>query len=428
MSKASKSVSSIRGFNDILPAQAAAWQHVEAAAQRVFEAYGYSEIRLPIVEATPLFARSIGEITDIVEKEMYTFPDRNDESLTLRPEGTAGCVRAAIEHGLLHNQTQKLWYRGPMFRYERPQKGRYRQFHQFGVEAFGLPGPDIDAEVIFVSAALWRELGLENLQLELNTLGSNESRDRYRAALVAYFSKYENELDDDGRRRLQSNPLRLLDSKHDGTRKLLPAAPKFAEYIDDESRAHFDGLCELLAAAGLAVTLNPLLVRGLDYYNRTVFEWTTDQLGAQAAVCSGGRYDGLVELLGGKPMPAIGWGLGIERLIALLEAEGRLPDAPAPHAYFVLAGPSAEKRGLLLAEQWRAKVPGLRLQANLGGGGLKAQFRRADKSGAAVALVLGDDELAAGEITVKFLREAREQERCAIADVSGLLARLIGKH
>ncbi|HEX7047584.1 MAG TPA: histidine--tRNA ligase [Gammaproteobacteria bacterium] len=421
----SKAIRSIRGFNDILPAQAAAWQHVEAAAQRVFDAYGYSEIRLPIVEATPLFARSIGEVTDIVEKEMYSFSDRNDESLTLRPEGTAGCVRAAIENGLLHNQTQKLWYRGPMFRYERPQKGRYRQFHQFGVEAFGLPGPDIDAEVIFVSAALWRELGVENLQLELNTLGSNESRDRYRAALVDYFSKYKNELDDDGRRRLQSNPLRLLDSKHDGTRKLLPAAPKFAEYLDDESRAHFDALCDLLSNAGLAVTLNPLLVRGLDYYNRTVFEWTTDQLGAQAAVCSGGRYDGLVELLGGKPVPAIGWGLGIERLIALLEAQGQLPGERTPHAYFVLAGAAAEERGLLLAEQWRAKVPGLRMQANLGGGGIKAQFRRADKSGAAVALVLGEDELAANEITVKFLREEREQQRCAIADIGGLLAQLV---
>lgn len=421
----SKAIRSIRGFNDILPAQAAAWQHVEAAAIRVFDAYGYSEIRLPIVEATPLFARSIGEVTDIVEKEMYSFSDRNDESLTLRPEGTAGCVRAAIENGLLHNQTQKLWYRGPMFRYERPQKGRYRQFHQFGVEAFGLPGPDIDAEVIFVSAALWRELGVENLQLELNTLGSNESRERYRAALVDYFSKYESELDDDGRRRLQSNPLRLLDSKHDGTRKLLPAAPKFAEYLDDESRAHFDALCNLLTSAGLAVTLNPLLVRGLDYYNRTVFEWTTDQLGAQAAVCSGGRYDGLVELLGGKSVPAIGWGLGIERLIALLEAQGQLPGERTPHTYLVLAGAPAEERGLLLAEQWRAKVPGLRLQANLGGGGIKAQFKRADKSGAAVALVLGDDELAANEITVKFLREEREQQRCAIVDIDGLLAQLV---
>ena len=380
MSKASKSVSSIRGFNDILPAEAAAWQQVEAAALRVFESYGYSEIRLPIVEATPLFARSIGEVTDIVEKEMYTFPDRNGESLALRPEGTAGCVRAAIEHGMLHNQVQKLWYRGPMFRYERPQKGRYRQFHQFGVEAFGLAGPDVDAEVIFVSAALWRELGVENLQLELNSLGSGESRDRYRAALVEYFSKYENELDADGRRRLASNPLRLLDSKHDGTRRLLPAAPKFAEYIDDESRAHFDTLCDLLTGAGIAITLNPLLVRGLDYYNRTVFEWTTDQLGAQAAVCSGGRYDGLVEMLGGKPAPAVGWGLGIERLVALLEAQDRLPGERPPHAYLVLAGAAAETRGLLLAEQWRAKVPGLRLQANLGGGSLKSQFKRADRS------------------------------------------------
>ncbi len=420
----SNTIQSIRGFNDILPAQTATWQRVEAAAMRVFDAYGYAEIRLPIVEPTPLFARSIGEVTDIVEKEMYSFADRNGDSLTLRPEGTAGCVRAAIEHGLLHNQTQKLWYRGPMFRYERPQKGRYRQFHQFGVEAFGLAGPDVDAEVIFVSAALWRELGVEGLQLELNSLGSAESRLRYRAALVEYFSRYANDLDDDGRRRLENNPLRLLDSKHDGTRRLLPDAPKFAEYLDDESRAHFESLCALLRDAGLAVTLNPLLVRGLDYYNRTVFEWTTDRLGAQAAVCSGGRYDGLVELLGGRPTPAIGWGLGIERLIALLEAQDSLPEVSAAHAYLVLAGAEAARRGLLLAEEWRAKVPGLRLSTNLGGGGIKAQFRRADKSGAAVALILGDEELAADAIGVKYLREDREQQRLPLTDIGGLLARL----
>lgn len=418
-------IQSIRGFNDVLPEQTSAWQQLEAAARRVFDAYGYSEIRLPIVESTALFARSIGEVTDIVEKEMYTFEDRNGDSMTLRPEGTAGCVRAAIEHGMLHNQTQKLWYAGPMFRYERPQKGRYRQFHQFGVEAFGLAGPDVDAEVIFLSAALWRELGVEGLQLELNSLGSNEARQQYRAALVEYFSRYENELDDDGCRRLQSNPLRLLDSKHEGTRKLLPDAPKFAEYLDDESKQHFDALCELLSAAGLAITLNPLLVRGLDYYNRTVFEWTTDQLGAQAAVCSGGRYDGLVETLGGKPVPAIGWGLGIERLIALLEAQGKLPAVAQPHAYLLLAGDAATQRGLLLAEQWRAKVPGLRLHANLGGGSMKAQFKRADRSGAALALVLGDEELAANEITIKFLREEREQERVSVTAVEQLLARQV---
>ncbi|HEX7031318.1 MAG TPA: histidine--tRNA ligase [Gammaproteobacteria bacterium] len=420
----SKTIQSIRGFNDILPDEAGAWQHVERVAREVFAAYGYDEIRLPILEATSLFARSIGEVTDIVEKEMYTFEDRNGDSLTLRPEGTAGCVRAAIEHGMLHNQTQKLWYAGPMFRHERPQKGRYRQFHQFGVEAFGLAGPDIDAEVILVSAALWRELGLEGLALELNSLGSAETRARYRAALVEYFSRYRDELDDDGRRRLESNPLRLLDSKHAGTRKLLPDAPKLADCLDDESRAHFDGLQALLADAGIAVTLNPLLVRGLDYYNRTVFEWTTDKLGAQAAVCSGGRYDGLVELLGGKPVPAIGWGLGIERLVALLETENLLPGARAPHAYLVLGGEAAARRGMLLAEQWRAKVRGLKLQQNLGGGSLKAQFKRADRSGAAVALVLGDDELAAGEVTVKYLRDAREQQRIRMEDADALLGEL----
>ncbi|MBW3566469.1 MAG: histidine--tRNA ligase [Proteobacteria bacterium] len=424
----SRTIQSIRGFNDILPEQAATWQQVEAAARRVFEAYGYAEIRVPIVESTALFARSIGEVTDIVEKEMYTFEDRNGESLTLRPEGTAGCVRAAMEHGLLHNQVQKLWYSGPMFRYERPQKGRYRQFHQFGVEAFGLAGPDVDAEVILLSAALWRELGVENLQLELNSLGSNEARHQYREALVAYFSRFIQDLDDDGRRRLQSNPLRLLDSKHDGTRRLLPEAPKFAEYLDDESRHHFDSLCELLTSAGLSITLNPLLVRGLDYYNRTVFEWTTDQLGAQAAVCSGGRYDGLVETLGGKPVPAIGWGLGIERLVALLEAQDRLPEAPQPHAYLVLAGAAAEQRGLLLAEQWRAKVPGLRLQTNLGGGSLKSQFKRADRSGARLALVAGDDELAAGEISIKYLREERDQERIPLNDMERFLAEQTKTH
>jgi len=421
----SRTIQSIRGFNDILPEQSSAWQQVEAAARRVFDAYGYSEIRLPVVESTSLFARSIGEVTDIVEKEMYSFEDRNGESLTLRPEGTAGCVRAAMEHGMLHNQTQKLWYAGPMFRYERPQKGRYRQFHQFGVEAFGLSGPDVDAEVIFVSAALWRELGVEGLQLELNSLGSNEARQQYRQALVTYFSRYEQDLDEDGRRRLQTNPLRLLDSKHEGTRKLLSEAPKLADHLDEESRRHFDILCELLTSAGLPVTLNPLLVRGLDYYNRTVFEWTTDQLGAQAAVCSGGRYDGLVETLGGKAIPAIGWGLGIERLIALLEAQGRLPEPLQPHAYLVLTGEAAEQRGLLLAEQWRAKVPGLRLLANLGGGSMKSQFKRADRSGARLALVAGDDELAKGEISIKFLREERDQECVPIAAVEQLLARQV---
>ena len=424
----SKTIQSIRGFNDILPGQSVAWQHVEARARDVFNAYGYSEIRLPIMESTPLFARSIGEVTDIVEKEMYSFEDRNGESLTLRPEGTAGCVRAAIEHGMLHNQTQKLWYAGPMFRHERPQKGRYRQFHQFGVEAFGLPGPDVDAEVIFVSAALWRALGLDGLSLQLNSLGSTQTRARYRDALVDYFSRYLDELDEDGRRRLQTNPLRLLDSKHEGTRRLLPDAPKLAEYLDDESRAHFDALQELVTQAGIPVTLNPFLVRGLDYYNRTVFEWTTDKLGAQSAVCSGGRYDGLVEMLGGKPVPAIGWGLGIERLIALLEAENLLPDAAAPHAYLVLAGDAAALRGMLLAEQWRAKVPGLRLQQNLGGGSVKAQFKRADRSGAELALVLGEEELAAGEVTVKYLRDAREQQRIRIEDAGALLGELVERN
>lgn len=423
----SKTIQSIRGFNDVLPDATSAWQQLEAVAARVFAAYGYSEIRLPIVEATALFARSIGEVTDIVEKEMYTFDDRNGDSMTLRPEGTAGCVRAAIEHGMLHNQTQKLWYAGPMFRYERPQKGRYRQFHQFGIEVFGLEGPDVDAEVIFVSAALWRALGLKDLKLEINSLGSNEARQQYRQLLVEYFSRYESDLDDDGRRRLKSNPLRLLDSKHEGTRKLLDDAPRLADHLDDASRRHFDALWELLESAGIQPVRNPLLVRGLDYYNRTVFEWTTDQLGAQSAVCSGGRYDGLVEVLGGKPTPAIGWGLGIERMIALLERQGLMPESKVPHAYLVTAGEAAQRQGLLLAEQWRDKVRGLRVQVNLGGGGLKAQFKRADRSGAAVALVLGEDELNADEITVKYLRGQGEQRRIPLASLDRLWRDLLEK-
>ncbi|MDX1443144.1 MAG: histidine--tRNA ligase [Gammaproteobacteria bacterium] len=421
----SKKIQSIRGFNDILPEQAAVWQQVEAAARRSFAAYGYEEIRLPIIEQTSLFARSIGEVTDIVEKEMYTFEDRNGDSLTLRPEGTAGCVRAAIEQGMLHNQVQKLWYAGPMFRYERPQKGRYRQFHQFGVEAFGLEGPDVDAEVILLAARFWKELGLDGLTLELNSLGSNEARDRYRAALVDYFSGYESDLDDDGRRRLKTNPLRLLDSKHEGTRKLLADAPTLPDYLDDESREHFGKLCESLEACGISYQLNPTLVRGLDYYNRTVFEWTTDQLGAQSAVCSGGRYDGLVEQLGGKPVPAIGWGLGIERLIALLEVQGITPQPQAPHAYLVLAGDAAQQKGLLLAEQWRAKVPGLELQMHLGGGSIKSQFKKADRSGAAVALVIGDDELQSQQVTLKYLRESKEQETLLQEELPARLAALV---
>ena len=424
----SKKIQSIRGFNDILPEQAAVWQQVEAAARRAFCAYGYEEIRLPIIEQTALFARSIGEVTDIVEKEMYSFEDRNGDSLTLRPEGTAGCVRAAIENGMLHNQVQKLWYAGPMFRYERPQKGRYRQFHQFGVEVFGLDGPDVDAEVILLAARFWKELGLDGLKLELNSLGSNEAREKYRAALVEYFSGHESELDDDGRRRLKTNPLRILDSKHEGTRKLLADAPALPDYLDAESREHFGKLCESLEACSISYQLNPTLVRGLDYYNRTVFEWTTDQLGAQGAVCSGGRYDGLVEQLGGKPVPAIGWGLGIERLIALLEAQDISPQPQAPHAYLVLAGDAAQQQGLLLAEQWRAKVPGLDLQMHLGGGSIKSQFKKADRSNAAVALIVGDDELEAGQVTVKYLREKRDQETLAQDAIVAKLAAIVAAH
>ncbi|MBI5463063.1 MAG: histidine--tRNA ligase [Gammaproteobacteria bacterium] len=425
MSQPSKNVQAIRGMNDILPEQTGVWQQVEAAVRNVLAAYGYSEIRMPLLEKTELFKRSIGEVTDIVEKEMYTFDDRNGDSLTLRPEGTAGCVRACIEHGLLHNQTQRLWYMGPMFRHERPQKGRYRQFHQIGVEAFGMAGPDIDAEQILMTARLWKQLGLREVHLELNSLGTAAARAAYRDILVAYFSAHRERLDEDSQRRLGSNPLRILDSKNPDMQALIEAAPKLAEHLDTESQEHFAALRAMLDAAGVAYRVNPRLVRGLDYYGRTVFEWVTDRLGAQGTVCAGGRYDGLVEFLGGRPTPAFGFALGLERLIALLIDLGVHPQPETAHAYLVLVGAAAERQGPVLGERLRDAVPGLRLQVNCGGGSFKSQFKRADRSGAAWALILGDEEVANGRLGIKPLRGDAAQVSLSEAEAIARLRELL---
>ena len=403
------SIQAIRGMNDILPDQTPAWQYLEDSVRAVLHAYGYREIRLPILEKTELFQRSIGEVTDIVEKEMYTFEDRNGDSLTLRPEGTAGCVRAGIEQGLLYNQQQRLWYMGPMFRHERPQKGRYRQFHQIGVEVFGMAGPDIDAELILLTARIWRRLGIQDVCLQLNSLGTLEARGRYREALVDYLEQHRPALDEDSLRRLASNPLRILDSKNPAMQTVIEAAPRLGDYLDEESRLHFARLCALLDAAGLAYELNPRLVRGLDYYGKTVFEWVTTRLGAQGTVCAGGRYDGLVEYLGGRPTPAVGFAMGLERLIALLEESGVAFPSQAPHAYIVTVGERAEAHGLVLADRLRDALPGLRVLLNGGGGSFKNQFKRADKSGAVLALILGDSELDAGQVGIKPLRGGEQE-------------------
>ncbi len=428
----SSTVQAVRGMNDILPTDSPVWQFLEDTVRRIAQSYGYSEIRLPVVEKTELFKRSIGEVTDIVEKEMYTFDDRNGDSLTLRPEGTAGCVRACIEHGLLHNQIQRLWYAGPMFRHERPQKGRYRQFHQIGVEAFGLEGPDIDAEMIFMTASLWRALGIGNMQLQINSLGTIESRDEYREDLVAYLRTCESGLDMDSRRRLDSNPLRILDSKNPDMQSIIQAAPQLREYLDESSREHFGGLCELLDSAGTDYVINPGLVRGLDYYGKTVFEWVTSELGAQGTVCAGGRYDGLVSYLGGRTTPAVGFAVGLERLIAMIEVAGTDYPSGGPHVYLVMNGEKANRSGLVLAEEVRRAVPGLRLMSNCGGGSFKSQFRRADRSGAHLALIMGDDELDRGEIGIKWLRGEGGQETIPQNQLGvrlrELLSELIGLH
>jgi histidyl-tRNA synthetase len=417
-----KTIQAIRGMNDILPAETAAWQHIEETLRDVVHAYGYREIRMPLLEKTELFKRSIGEVTDIVEKEMYTFDDRNGDSLTLRPEGTASCVRACMEHGLLHNQQQRLWYAGPMFRHERPQKGRYRQFHQVGVEAFGMAGPDIDAEMILMTARIWERLGLSGAVLQLNSLGTLQARAAYRDALVDYLQAHADDLDEDSRRRLDSNPLRILDSKNPDMQALLAAAPSLPEYLDEESREHFAALRSLLDAAGVRYELNPRLVRGLDYYSKTVFEWVTDQLGAQGTICAGGRYDGLVEFLGGKPVPAVGFALGLERLLGLLAAGGVELPGKDPHVYLVVDGQQGTARGMVFAEELRAALPGLRLQLNCGGGSFKSQFKRADRSGAVLALVIGDSEAAQQQVVLKPLRSDADQQSLLQQDIAGIIA------
>ena len=413
----SKSLQAIRGMNDILPEQTPAWRYLESTLVSLLDGYGYKEIRLPIVEYTELFARGIGEGTDVVDKEMYTFLDRNEESLTLRPEGTAGCVRAVLEHGLAGGgQVQKLWYAGPMFRYEKPQKGRYRQFHQVGVEAFNLPGPDVDAELIVLTWRLWKQLGLADaVTLQLNSLGSSEARAAYRDALVAYLQERFDQLDEDSQRRLTTNPLRILDSKNEATQALLVGAPTLGDYLDEESRLHFEGVKARLDAAGIRYQINHKLVRGLDYYNRTVFEWVTDKLGAQGTVCAGGRYDGLVSMLGGKATPGVGFAMGVERLVLLLETLELLPADlnRAADVYICAFGEAAELAALTLAERLRDEVPGLRLLLNTGGGSFKSQFKKADKSGARYALILGDDELAARVVGCKPLRDDSEQQSVA---------------
>jgi histidyl-tRNA synthetase len=422
----SQTLQAIRGMNDILPEHSPSWQFVEDSVRATLEAYGFREIRMPIVEKTELFRRSIGEVTDIVEKEMYTFEDRNGDSLTLRPEGTAGCVRACIQHSLVSNQVQRLWYTGPMFRHERPQKGRYRQFHQIGVEVFGLEGPDVDAELLMLTARLWKRLGLPRMSLQVNSLGTSEARARFREDLVAYLRAHSDELDEDSQRRLDTNPLRILDSKDPHTQALLDDAPRLSEYIDADSRAHFDALCGFLDAAAIEYQVNPRLVRGLDYYGRTVFEWVTDQLGAQGTVCAGGRYDGLVEYLGGRRTPAVGFAMGLERLIALLESAGvEVPDA-SPHLYIVAMGKLAQQQGLLLAERLRDAMPRLRVLTHCGGGSFKSQFKKADRSGAQYALVIGDDEVRKREVGIKALREQKEQESVSFDALDGTVSRLFG--
>ncbi|RAK00669.1 histidine--tRNA ligase [Aliidiomarina maris] len=406
----SKQIQAIRGMNDILPEHSRRWQYLEGVIRQVVASYGYEEIRMPVVEQTDLFKRSIGEVTDIVEKEMYTFEDRNGDSLTLRPEGTASCVRAGNEHGLLYNQQQRLWYMGPMFRHERPQKGRYRQFHQVGVEVFGLQGPDIDAELIVMTARLWRQLGLsEHLTLELNSLASNAARAEYKSALTEYLRGHYDVLDEDSQRRLESNPLRILDSKNPAMAEMLSQAPKLSEYWDDESREHFTGLCARLDAAGIEYRHNERLVRGLDYYNRTVFEWVTDSLGAQGTVCAGGRYDGLVEQLGGKGTPAVGFAMGLERLVLMLEQLDNVELPQAVDIYVSAMGDAAELPAAKIAERLRDDFPTLRVMQHCGGGNFKKQLKRADKSGAEVAVILGEEEVANQMVSIKYLRADKPQ-------------------
>ncbi len=420
-----KNIQAVRGMKDILPQQTPLWQFLEKQVRSVLDSYAYQEIRMPIVESTDLFKRSIGEVTDIVEKEMYTFDDRNGDSLTLRPEGTAGCVRAGIENGLLHNQVQRLWYQGPMFRHERPQKGRYRQFHQVGVEAFGLSGPDIDLEILLITSRIWKAIGLDGLELQINTLGTSDERIAYREKLVAYLEQYRERLDEDSQRRLGTNPLRILDSKNPDMQDIIVNAPALIDELGDESRQHFDWICNCLDDNGISYVINPRLVRGLDYYSRTVFEWVTDRLGAQGTVCAGGRYDGLVNQLGGRDTPAVGFAMGMERLVAILEEAVKAEDLGNPDIFMVLMGDNAVREGFKVAEQLRTDFAGLGLLVNCGGGSLKSQFKKADKSGARYALVLGDNELEKGIISLKPLRDNQDQKELPLKSLSDSIRPLI---
>ncbi len=405
-------IQAIRGMHDVLPEQTPLWQYAEQNIRDVLGAYGYSEIRLPIVEKTELFKRSIGEVTDIVEKEMYTFDDRNGDSLTLRPEGTAGCLRACLEHGLLHNQVHRLWYYGPMYRHERPQKGRYRQFFQLGVETYGMAGPDIDAELILLMDRLWKKLGIrDKVRLELNSLGTIAERGIYRERLVNYFEGHLNQLDEDSLRRLKTNPLRILDTKNPAMQSVVANAPELMDFLGEESLQHFKAITTILDGLGIAYKLNTRLVRGLDYYSKTVFEWVTDELGSQGTVCAGGRYDGLIEQLGGKPNHAVGFAMGIERLLALMETLDNIKLPSPVDVYMIRVGEIAEQQGLRFAETIRNEIPNLKLQVNCGGGSFKSQFKKADKSRAQLAIILGDDEADRGEVAIKSLRNNQQEQQ-----------------
>lgn len=414
-----KNIQAIRGMNDCSPTESPLWQWIEGQVRQILSSYGYSEVRMPIVESTPLFARAIGEVTDVVSKEMYTFWD-NDEQLTLRPEGTAGCVRAAIEHGWIYNNEQRLWYMGPMFRHERPQKGRYRQFHQAGVEVFGIATPEIDAELIILTARLWKALGIDqHVSLQLNSIGSLEARANYRSALVAFLENHQDLMSEEEKERLVKNPLRILDTKNQALQDVLDGAPKLLDYLDDESREHFTQLCGLLDAVGIQYEINPKLVRGLDYYNKTVFEWVTSALGAQGTVCGGGRYDGLVEQLGGHATSGVGFAMGLERLVLLVqEVNKSIPVKSAVDIYVVYQGEGTTLAAFQLAEKLRSELPHLSTMLHCSGGNFKKQFKRADKSGATLALVLGESEVQNNQVVVKHLLGAAEQQTI---DVSNLI-------
>ena len=420
-----KTIQAIRGMNDCSPTESPLWQWVEGKVRSVLQNYGYSEVRMPIVESTPLFARAIGEVTDVVSKEMYTFWD-NDEQLTLRPEGTAGCVRAAIEHGWIYNNEQRLWYLGPMFRHERPQKGRYRQFHQAGVEVFGIANPEIDAELILLTARLWKELGIfDHVTLQLNSIGSLQARQNYRAALVAFLEQHLDLLSEEEKERLVKNPLRILDSKNEVLQKVLNDAPKLLDYLDDDSREHFAQVCALLDAMGIQYEVNPKLVRGLDYYNKTVFEWVTSALGAQGTVCGGGRYDGLVEQLGGHAACGVGFAMGLERLVLLVQEVNQHIDLPrAVDIYVIYAGENTTLAAFQLAEKLRTELPHLRTMTHCSGGNFKKQFKRADKNAAKIALVIGESEVAQGQVIVKDLLGGVEQQSVALDDVVAHLSQI----